>query len=74
MLAVRLAEFVLDPPRPELRDRIARRFEAMVENGGLEEAHGLKDLDPALPAAKLLGLRPLHRLGRGSPAAARRRF
>ena len=26
-----LARFVLDPPRPLLRDRIARRFEAMLE-------------------------------------------
>jgi tRNA dimethylallyltransferase len=62
---MRLARFVLDLPRPELRARIATRFEAMVENGGLAEALGLKDLDPALPAAKLLGLRPLIALGEG---------
>ena len=55
----RLAKFVLDWPRPELRARIGRRFEAMLTKGGLEEALALKDLDPALPAAKLLGLRPL---------------
>ncbi len=62
----RLAAFVLDPPRPDLRARIAARFEAMVEQGGLEEARKLEGLDPALPAAKLLGLRPLQALAGGS--------
>ena len=56
---LRSARFVLDPPRPWLRERIAERFEAMLDRGGLEEALSLADLDPALPAAKLLGLRPL---------------
>jgi tRNA dimethylallyltransferase len=65
LLKGRLARFVLDLPRPELRARIATRFETMVENGGLEEAQSLKDLDPALPAAKLLGLRPLLALAEG---------
>ena len=60
-----LAKFVLDLPRPDLRARIAARFEAMVEQGGLAEALNLKDLDPALPAAKLLGLRPLIALAEG---------
>ena len=54
-----LAKFVIDLPRPELRARIAARFEAMVQEGGVAEALALKGLDPALPAAKLLGLRPL---------------
>ena len=63
---VRLASFVLDPPRPELRSRIAARFEAMLESGGLEEARALEGLDPALPAAKLLGLRPLQALAAGT--------
>ncbi len=62
---LKLAKFVVDLPRPELRARIAARFEAMVEQGGLQEALALKDLDPALPAAKLLGLRPLIALGEG---------
>jgi tRNA dimethylallyltransferase len=61
----KIAAFVLDPPRPELRARIAARFEAMVEQGGLEEAATLAGLDPALPAAKLLGLRPLQALAAG---------
>ena len=50
---------------PNLRARIAARFEAMLEQGGLEEARALEGLDPALPAAKLLGLRPLQALARG---------
>ncbi len=62
---IRLARFVLNPPRPLLRTRIGERFEAMLENGGLEEALVLADLDPALPAAKLLGLRPLVAHARG---------
>jgi tRNA dimethylallyltransferase len=62
---MRLARFVLNPPRPLLRSRIGERFEAMLGNGGLEEALALSDLDPALPAAKLLGLRPLIAHARG---------
>jgi tRNA dimethylallyltransferase len=62
---LRLAKFLIDIPRETLRARIAARFEAMAENGGLEEAMALKDLDPSLPAAKLLGLRPLIALGEG---------
>lgn len=60
-----LARFVLDPPRPLLRARIAERFEAMLGHGGEEEALALSDLDPALPAAKLLGLRQLIAFGQG---------
>jgi tRNA dimethylallyltransferase len=62
----RIAAFVLDPPRPELRRRIADRFERMLDAGGLEEARALEGLDPALPATKLLGLRPLQALGAGN--------
>ena len=54
-----LARFVLDPARPWLRRHIAQRFEAMLDHGGEEEALALANLDPALPAAKLLGLRQL---------------
>jgi tRNA dimethylallyltransferase len=62
----RIAAFVLDPPRSEVRARIAARFEAMLDHGGLEEARALEDLEPALPAAKLLGLRPLQGLAAGT--------
>jgi tRNA dimethylallyltransferase len=61
----RVAGFVLDMPRETLRARIATRFEIMLEQGGLEEARALEGLDPALPAAKLLGLRPLQALAAG---------
>jgi tRNA dimethylallyltransferase len=64
------AGFVLDMPRETLRARIATRFEKMVEQGGVEEARALEGLDPALPAAKLLGLRPLQALGTGRLAKA----
>jgi tRNA dimethylallyltransferase len=67
---VRIAAFVLDPPRPELRARIAARFEAMVDGGGLDEARALAGLDPALPAARLLGLRPLQALAAGTLSRA----
>ena len=50
---------------PNCARRIAARFEAMVDAGGLEEALALEGLDPALPAAKLLGLRPLQALAAG---------
>ncbi len=62
----KIAAFVLDPPRPILRARIAARFAAMVETGGLAEAVALCGLDPALPAAKLLGLAPLQALAAGT--------
>jgi tRNA dimethylallyltransferase len=62
----RLACFVLNPSREARRARIAQRFETMLDAGGLEEARGLDGLDPALPASKLLGLRPLQALARGT--------
>jgi tRNA dimethylallyltransferase len=61
---MRLARILLDPPREALRAAIARRFETMVEEG-LDEARALEGLAPSLPAAKLLGLRPLQALARG---------
>jgi tRNA dimethylallyltransferase len=60
-----LARFVLDPPRPVLRAKIAERFEAMLGHGGEAEALALAGLDPALPAAKLLGLRQLAAYAQG---------
>jgi tRNA dimethylallyltransferase len=54
-----IAKFVLDLPRPELRARIDTRFRAMLDGGAMEEAAALEYLDPALPAAKILGLREL---------------
>ncbi|MEP2830537.1 tRNA (adenosine(37)-N6)-dimethylallyltransferase MiaA [Parvibaculum sp.] len=57
------ARIVLTPERQWLRERIDRRFDLMLAEGALEEARGMAalDLDPALPAMKALGLRPLIR-------------
>ena len=57
------AKIVLVPERGWLRERIDRRFDLMLEEGALEEARAMAalDLDPALPAMKALGLRPLIR-------------
>ena len=54
-----LARFVIDVPREILRARIEARFRAMVDNGAMEEALALADLDPALPAARIIGRREL---------------
>jgi tRNA dimethylallyltransferase len=59
LAGMKLARFVLSPARSELHWRINARFEAMIAAGALEEAAGLRGLDPALPAAKILGLREL---------------
>ncbi len=50
---------VLLPDRAWLNARIARRFEAIWDAGGVEEAQALLalGLDPALPAMKAIGLR-----------------
>lgn len=56
---MKLAKFAIDIPRPLLRERIAIRFHQMMKTGAVEEAMKLKDLDPALPAAKMLGVREL---------------
>ncbi len=60
-----LAKFVLDLPRPLLRERIEARFRAMMGAGARAEAAALKGLDPTLPAAKILGLRQLWALDEG---------
>ena len=62
---LKVARFVIDLPRDQLRERIATRFAAMLEQGAVAEALALADLDGALPAARLLGLRPLIALGHG---------
>lgn len=66
LAGLRLARFVLSPPRPELHARIFARFETMLAGGALDEAASLQGLDPALPAAKILGLRELLRFIDGS--------
>jgi tRNA dimethylallyltransferase len=53
-----LATFVLKPDRTWLNARIASRFDAMIGAGALEEVRGLlaRGLNPALPAARALGV------------------
>lgn len=50
----------LMPERAELYARIEARFDAMMEAGGLNEAHALwqRNLDPDLPAMKAVGVPP----------------
>lgn len=54
--ALRLARFVLSPPREVLHHRIDSRLEAMAQLGVLDEVRSLAGLDPSLPVAKALGL------------------
>jgi tRNA dimethylallyltransferase len=53
-----LERIVLNPDRDVLRERIARRFEAMLEQGAVEEVQALltRNLDPSLPAMKAIGV------------------
>jgi tRNA dimethylallyltransferase len=59
LAGLKVARFVLSPPRAELHRRIDARFDAMLETGAMDEAAALAGLDPALPAAKILGLREI---------------
>ena len=51
----------VSPPRDVLYDRIDRRFDAMLDNGALEEVRVLeaRGLDPGLTAMRAIGMRPL---------------
>lgn len=53
-----IERIVLSPERDVLRARIARRFEAMFDNGAVEEVEALlsQKLDPSLPAMKAIGV------------------
>jgi tRNA dimethylallyltransferase len=57
----RFLTLFLAPPRDALYAACNGRFRAMVASGALEEAAAMRDLqlDPALPAARALGLREL---------------
>ncbi|MBN9346791.1 MAG: tRNA (adenosine(37)-N6)-dimethylallyltransferase MiaA [Devosia sp.] len=52
---------VLNPEREVLRERIARRFVAMLEDGAAEEVEAFvaRGLDPSLPAMKAIGVREI---------------
>lgn len=68
LAGLKLAKFVVDLPRPVLRDRIALRFRQMLAMGAGGEAEALRGLDPALPAAKVLGLREILAMADGTMA------
>lgn len=53
-----LEKIVLMPERTVLRQRIAERFSAMMDQGAVEEVEALLalDLDPSLPAMKAIGV------------------
>jgi tRNA dimethylallyltransferase len=56
LASLRVARFVISPPREALHQRIARRVAAMPAAGALDEVAALSGLDLSLPAAKALGL------------------
>lgn len=58
---------VVEIDRGELHRRIDARFVSMVERGGSNEASALAEfgLDPALPAMRAIGVRPLIAASRG---------
>ncbi len=53
-----LERIVLNPPVDLLRQRIARRFETMMDDGAVGEVKAIRaqNLDPALPAMKAIGV------------------
>lgn len=63
---------VIEIDRAMLHARIDRRFEAMVAEGALDEAREFAalGLDPALPAARAIGVRPLVAAVRGEMGLA----
>ena len=71
------AAILLDPPRPALREAIARRFAAMLADGAEAEVAALlaQALDPALPAMRAHGVPELaaHLRGEITRAEAARR-
>lgn len=62
---LRLARFVIAPPRDHVWERTASRIDAMFEGEGLEEVRRLMPLDPSLPAARALGVREAARYLKG---------
>jgi len=58
----------VEPPRETLYERIDKRFDAMLEEGALEEVERLakQKLDPGLPAMRALGVKPLMALFNGT--------
>jgi tRNA dimethylallyltransferase len=60
-----LGRYVVAPPREALYRAIDDRAAAMLQQGAVEEARALSELDPSLPAARALGVRELLRVHPG---------
>lgn len=71
----RFGAILLDPPREALRAAIATRFDAMLEDGAVEEVRALleQNLDPALPAMRAHGVPELSAFLRGTMTLAQAR-
>jgi tRNA dimethylallyltransferase len=67
-----LERYILNPDREVLRERIARRFEAMFDEGAVEEVRALlaMELDPGLPAMKAIGVPEIAAMLRGEMTEA----
>lgn len=65
--SVRLVPALLLPPRDWLYERCDRRFVTMLDTGGLEEVEALlaRNLDPALPVMRAIGVPEMAALIRG---------
>lgn len=63
-----LEKIVISPARDVLRDRIANRFESMMQSGGIDEVRKLQalDLDLTLPVMKAIGVREIGKWLAGS--------
>lgn len=62
-----VARVFVEPPRETLYERIDTRFDAMLDDGALEEVKSLGEqmLDPELPAMRALGVKPLMAMLKG---------
>ncbi len=64
---VELRPLILLPPRPWLHERCDARFADMMEHGAVEEVRALlsRNLDPALPVMRAIGVREIAAYVRG---------
>ena len=69
---IMLRPLILLPPRPWLVERCDRRFADMVGHGAIEEVEKLlaRDLDPALPVMRAIGVPELAAYVRGETSLA----
>jgi tRNA dimethylallyltransferase len=63
---MKLARFVISPPRDLLHDRINARFDAMLAHGAMEEVAALEGLKLSPTAEKIIGLRELRAVAEGA--------